>query len=230
MTIRIEHSDSQLVEEITLTKPDGTEDRLVFQCVINGQKTTNLLNGMEVSGCSRWEGDELIIESWIKSGQRERYFCDCWSLSADGRNLTMEHRNDDLAGQIVVLERTAEPRLDFFSAIDHVQLAMPEGQEGKAREFFIGVLGMRELTKPANLAARGGCWFESGGVQIHLGVERDFRPALKAHPALRCRNYDDLLRRLAGHGVARQDDDNIPGARRCHIADPFGNRIELIAE
>ena len=230
IVIRIDHSESQLVEEMTVTELDGTEDRLVFQCLINTQKTINLLNGVEIPGRARWEGAELIIESWMKFGQRESYFCDCWSLSPDGQMLTMEHRNDDLAGQITVLERTARPRIEFLTAIDHVQLAMPEGEEAKAREFFAGVLGMREVPKPEKLAARGGCWFESGGVRIHAGVERDFRPARKAHPALRCSNFDELLLRLAARGIPRQDDDSIPGTRRCHIADPFGNRIELIAE
>src|SRR5207248_10139171 len=63
---------------------------------------------------------------------------------------------------------------------------MPAGQEEAARSFYCGILGMREIPKPAELVIRGGCWFESGGVQIHLGVENDFRPAKKAHPALRC--------------------------------------------
>jgi catechol 2,3-dioxygenase-like lactoylglutathione lyase family enzyme len=115
-----------------------------------------------------------------------------------------------------------------FLAIDHVQLAMPPGNEEKARAFFAGVLGMREVTKPAELARRGGCWFQSGAVQIHLGVEQDFRPAKKAHPALRCRNYDALLAAFATAGVATEEANDIPGVRRCHIHDPFGNRIELV--
>jgi catechol 2,3-dioxygenase-like lactoylglutathione lyase family enzyme len=117
-----------------------------------------------------------------------------------------------------------------LTAIDHVQLAMPRGEEEKARAFFVGVLGMRELTKPPVLAARGGCWFTSGGVQLHLGVEADFRPARKAHPALRCRDYDALVGRIRAAGVSVTDDDALDGVRRCYIADPFGNRIELIAE
>jgi len=116
-----------------------------------------------------------------------------------------------------------------FTAIDHVQLAMPAGGEETARHFYRDVLGMRELQKPAELAKRGGCWFESDGVQIHLGVEVDFRPAKKAHPALRCSDYDGLTSRLRGAGREVKDDDNIPGVRRCHVDDPFGNRIELVA-
>ena len=118
---------------------------------------------------------------------------------------------------------------DPFSAIDHVQLAMPAGGEERARAFYGALLGLIEMTKPPELAARGGYWFASGSVQIHLGVEADFRPARKAHPALRCIDYDGLKARLRAAGVEIKDDATIPGVRRCHISDPFGNRIELIS-
>lgn len=117
-----------------------------------------------------------------------------------------------------------------FSAIDHVQLAMPADGEEQARAFYVTLLGMREVAKPPQLATRGGCWFECGPVQIHLGVEADFRPARKAHTALRCFDYGALLARLQDAGIAVTPDNNIPGVERCHIADPFGNRIELIRE
>ena len=115
-----------------------------------------------------------------------------------------------------------------FSDIDHVQLAMPAGEEDLARGFYGSLLGMAELPKPAELAKRGGCWFGSGAVQIHLGVEQDFKPARKAHPALLCTDYDALVARLRGAGVEVRDDTTIPGVRRAHISDPFGNRIELV--
>jgi catechol 2,3-dioxygenase-like lactoylglutathione lyase family enzyme len=115
-----------------------------------------------------------------------------------------------------------------FTAIDHVQLAMPPGEEEKARTFYGGLLGMTEVPKPPELAKRGGCWFESGDVQIHVGVENDFRAAKKAHPALRCRDYSSLVVRLREAGVAVNEPDDIPGVRRCHMHDPFGNRIELV--
>jgi hypothetical protein len=88
---------------------------------------------------------------------------------------------------------------------------------------------MVEMAKPPELAKRGGCWFGSGGVHLHLGVERDFRPAKKAHPALRCRDYEAVISRLRAARAEAQEDGIIPGVRRCHIFDPFGNRIELIA-
>ena len=116
-----------------------------------------------------------------------------------------------------------------FVEIDHVQLAMPTGGEEAARRFFGDLLGMREITKPPELARSGGCWFASGDVQLHLGVEVDFRPARKAHPALRCRDYAQFLTHLRRHGVEVSEVDDIPGVRRCHIFDPFGNRIELVA-
>src|SRR5262249_28027088 len=130
-------------------------------------------------------------------------------------------RGNVVLGEKIVL---AHP----FSAIDHVQLAMPAGKEDAARTFYCNLLGMTEIPKPAELAKRGGCWFASGVVQLHLGVEADFRPAKKAHPALRCPDYDTLILRLRAAGAELKEDENIPGVRRCHIFDPFGNRIELI--
>jgi catechol 2,3-dioxygenase-like lactoylglutathione lyase family enzyme len=116
-----------------------------------------------------------------------------------------------------------------FVAIDHAQLAMPADGETLARTFYRDLLGMVEVPKPAELAKRGGCWFASGGVQLHLGVEADFHPAKKAHPALRCSDYQELILRLRAAGVEVKEDERIPGVRRCHVFDPFGNRLELIA-
>jgi catechol 2,3-dioxygenase-like lactoylglutathione lyase family enzyme len=116
----------------------------------------------------------------------------------------------------------------LFIAIDHVQLTMPPGEEQKARAFYGELLGMAEQPKPMELAKRGGCWFESGGVQLHLGVESDFRPAKKAHPALRCRDYAGLLQRLRRAGIEVNEPGDIAGVSRCHVHDPFGNRIEII--
>lgn len=118
--------------------------------------------------------------------------------------------------------------MTFLSAIDHVQLAMPKGEEAKARAFYGGVLGMVELEEPPVLATRGGCWFASGAAQIHLGVEADFRPAKKAHPALTTAQGGALRQRLAAAGYPVIDDDAIPGATRFYTADCFGNRIELV--
>lgn len=106
---------------------------------------------------------------------------------------------------------------------------MPPGEEERARSFYRDLLRMEEMAKPPELAKRGGCWFVSGAVQIHLGVEGDFRAAKKAHPAVRCRDYDGLISRLRAVGIEIAEDDNIPGVQRCHVCDPFGNRIELIA-
>jgi catechol 2,3-dioxygenase-like lactoylglutathione lyase family enzyme len=116
-----------------------------------------------------------------------------------------------------------------FVALDHVQLAIPRGGEPLARRFYVELLGLVEVQRPPALAVRGGGWFESGDVRIHLGVEDDFRPARKAHPALRCRDYAGLLARLAAAGVEVRPALEVPGVMRCHVDDPFGNRIELIA-
>lgn len=106
---------------------------------------------------------------------------------------------------------------------------MPAGEEVAARSFYSGILGMKEIPKAAELALRGGCWFESGGVKIHLGVEADFQPAKKAHPALRCANYDALIAKLRAAGIRVSEAHEIHGVERCHIHDVFGNRLELIA-
>jgi catechol 2,3-dioxygenase-like lactoylglutathione lyase family enzyme len=115
-----------------------------------------------------------------------------------------------------------------FATIDHVQLAMPPGQEPEAERFYRDVLGFDLVEKPPAMAARGGRWFEQGGVKIHLGVEEDFRPARKAHPALVVRPFDDLLDRLADAEVEVRWAHEGPGRRRAHVDDCFGNRLELI--
>jgi len=108
--------------------------------------------------------------------------------------------------------------------IEHVQLAMPPGGEGAARAFYTGLLGIPERAKPGHLAARGGCWFEDGPLKLHLGVEADFRAARKAHPGLLVDDLAALAQRLGQAGVAVDWD----GPDHCYVADPFGNRIELI--
>jgi catechol 2,3-dioxygenase-like lactoylglutathione lyase family enzyme len=112
--------------------------------------------------------------------------------------------------------------------IDHVQLAMPAGGEDDARAFYDGVLGIPEKPKPPHLAARGGCWFAAAGVELHLGVEDGFRPARKAHPALLVDDLAALVRRLGEAGVDVVEDEPLPGYDRVYVADPFGNRLELL--
>ena len=114
--------------------------------------------------------------------------------------------------------------------IDHVQLAMPPGGEDAARGFYRDLLGMSEEAKPGELAARGGCWFRSGAVRLHLGVEADFRPARKAHPALRVSGFEALVEALLGAGCAVREDGAFEGSARVYVEDPFGNRLELIAD
>lgn len=117
--------------------------------------------------------------------------------------------------------------MDFnIIALDHVQLAMPPEREPEAERFYVGLLGFERVPKP--LEAKGGCWFRAGSVQLHLGVERDFRPAKKAHPALIVSGLDALCAKLQSSGIAVRADDELPGVRRCFVDDPFGNRIELI--
>jgi catechol 2,3-dioxygenase-like lactoylglutathione lyase family enzyme len=116
----------------------------------------------------------------------------------------------------------------MLAGIDHVQLAAPPGCEAAARRFFGELLGLEELEKPEPLRARGGVWFRVGGQQLHVGVEDPFAPARKAHPAFAVARYDELLERLRAASVAVTEDDSIPGLRRCFVADPWENRIELL--
>ncbi|MFS4096195.1 VOC family protein [Streptomyces sp. AF1A] len=113
-------------------------------------------------------------------------------------------------------------------AVDHVQLAAPPGSEDTLRSYYAGVLGMTEVPKPPALAARGGCWFEAGSVQLHLGIEADFRPARKAHPGLRVRGIEAYAARLAAKGAEVTWDDGLPGHRRFYSQDPVGNRLEFL--
>jgi catechol 2,3-dioxygenase-like lactoylglutathione lyase family enzyme len=112
--------------------------------------------------------------------------------------------------------------------LHHVQLAAPPGSEELLRHFYGTVLGMTEVTKPPMLAARGGAWFRSEALGLHLGIEDEFRPARKAHPGIIVTDIDAVVRRLGDHGVAVKWDDNFPGFRRCHLADPHGNRLEFL--
>jgi catechol 2,3-dioxygenase-like lactoylglutathione lyase family enzyme len=112
--------------------------------------------------------------------------------------------------------------------LDHVQLAMPAGGEAVAEAFYVGLLGFTRLPKPVPLARRGGCWFASGPAALHLGVEADFRPARKAHPALGVRNLPALSDRLRRAGVEVRPNEDQPEGAGCYVDDPFGNRIELI--
>jgi catechol 2,3-dioxygenase-like lactoylglutathione lyase family enzyme len=116
-----------------------------------------------------------------------------------------------------------------LAGVDHVQLAAPPGCEAAARRFFGELLGLDEVEKPEALRPRGGVWFRVGAQQLHVGVEADFAPARKAHPAFSVTRYDELRTRLRGAGVDVVDDESIPGARRCYVADPWGNRLELVS-
>ena len=113
--------------------------------------------------------------------------------------------------------------------LDHVQLAMPKGGEERARGFYAGLLRIPEVAKPAALAGRGGAWSESGDLKVHLGVDPEFRAARKAHPAFLVRGLPELVARLRAAGVEVVEDDAPEPGARVYVADPFGNRLELVA-
>ncbi|MFD8692501.1 VOC family protein [Streptomyces sp. NPDC059651] len=116
----------------------------------------------------------------------------------------------------------------MIAAVDHVQLAAPAGSEEALRAYYVRILGMTEIPKPPVLAARGGCWFQAGPVQLHLGVEAEFRPARKAHPGLRVRDIEAYAARLAERGAEVRWDGDLPGHRRFFSHDPVGNRLEFL--
>jgi catechol 2,3-dioxygenase-like lactoylglutathione lyase family enzyme len=117
-----------------------------------------------------------------------------------------------------------------FIGIDHVQLAAPEGCEPEARKFFTGILGWVEIPKPESLKKRGGVWFQCGTHQIHIGVQKDFVPAVKAHPAFQVRHIDELRAYLIENNVQVIDDEarSDEGVKRFYLNDPFGNRLEFL--
>lgn len=114
--------------------------------------------------------------------------------------------------------------------LDHIQLAMPKGDEEKARSFFCGVLGMVEDVKPYPLNERGGCWFRGGSIILHIGVEEDFVPQKKAHPAFLVSNFKELENKLKEEGYVVVSDEALPNRSRFYSSDPFGNRLEFIKE
>jgi len=118
----------------------------------------------------------------------------------------------------------------LLTGIDHVQVAAPKGCEQQAREFYAHLLGMEEIEKPEALRSRGGCWFRVGSQQLHVGVEQDFRPARKAHPAFAVKDIDKLAATLDNAGIRCTWYDGVPGARRFHAHDPWGNRLEFTGQ
>lgn len=112
--------------------------------------------------------------------------------------------------------------------LHHVQLAMPPGEEDAAARFYGGILGLTQVAKPPELAPRGGVWFRDETLEVHLGVEEPFSPTRKAHPAFLVHDLPALRERIELAGYHVTDDVPLEGYHRCHVRDPFGNRLELI--
>jgi RNAse (barnase) inhibitor barstar len=151
-------------------------------------------------------------------------------LDADVRTTAVEimtERFVDGADLLIVDDVVAPPQPDF--ALDHVQVAIPEGGEDTARDYWVGLVGLAEITKPMALARRGGVWLTGDALNLHLGTQRGFQPATQAHPAIMVRDYDTLVERLRAAGRDITPAGDSPDTRRFHTDDPFGNRIEFIA-
>ncbi|MDP9327705.1 MAG: VOC family protein [Actinomycetota bacterium] len=112
--------------------------------------------------------------------------------------------------------------------IHHVQLAMPDGEDADAVAFYADTLGLIQVPRPEALSPRGGVWFVSGDLEVHLGVEDQFRPAVKAHPAILVKGLGKIRTRIEDAGYKISDTVQIEGFDRVYVRDPFGNRLELI--
>jgi catechol 2,3-dioxygenase-like lactoylglutathione lyase family enzyme len=155
------------------------------------------------------------VAEWLRSGLQNRLH-----QFNSGRGL--HHQHFDSVAPI------PEPEAMRVRRLDHVLLAMPAGRESDARKFYGDILGIPEARKPAELAARGGCWFEDGELKLHLGVEKNFAPARKAHPAFLVEDLAGLTAVLTAAGYAIAYDKPLEGYDRIFVDDPFGNRIELM--
>ena len=113
-------------------------------------------------------------------------------------------------------------------SVHHVQIAIPVGGEDEARAFYGDVLGLEEVPKPTALAARGGAWFRNDHLELHVGIDPDFRPATKAHPGFLVDDLEGMASRISDAGLQVHPDSLFPGFRRFYVEDPFGNRIEFL--
>jgi len=115
-----------------------------------------------------------------------------------------------------------------IEGIEHIQIAMPAGQEAAARTFYSVLLEIPEVPKPPGPTQHGGVWFGNGRVKVHLGIDPDFRPARKADPGLLVRDLGELLHKLRQAGIEVVQAEPWPGYNHVYVADPFGNRLELM--
>ncbi len=192
--------------------------------------------------CGRMLPDGLLyVNSWVDGCDVDRCFQLMETNDPTLFDVWTSNWSDLATFEIVVVVTSAQaaratlgrqppapPPVARVAHIDHVQLAMPVDCEAQAIALYEGLLGIPNVPKPGELAVRGGCWFEDGGLRIDLGVEADFRPAKKAHPALRVVGLRELVQRLRSHGLDVRDDEILPGHQRVYVDDPFGNRIELL--
>lgn len=203
---------------------------------------------------ARSERDALRLDAERIGVPAELHFLDVpieilWER-IERRHLEMRHGSraptpEDLESWVAAFEPPTEEEYALFArplaiseldimpevmvrALHHVQLAMPAGGEAQAEDFYGGILGLTRVAKPPHLEVRGGCWFEDEGVRVHLGVEADFRPARKAHPAFMVEDLDALGTAFQEAGVDVVTDEPLAGFKRFYVSDPFGNRLEFL--
>jgi catechol 2,3-dioxygenase-like lactoylglutathione lyase family enzyme len=209
---------------------DATSEKL-FELFAETDRETirGLLKGVGFPG-SQQGTDRIHSDILLLSGGDMARFARALEVAkADPRDLFMaaEYGRPGYVFKDAVSERASRIVVSAVR-IDHIQIAAPEGCEGAARQFYGEVLGMEELEKLTELRERGGCWFQCGSQQVHIGVERDFRPAKKAHPAFMIDDLDALREFLVKCGANVTDDDSLPGTRRFYAEDPWGNRLEFV--
>ncbi len=180
---------------------------------------------------ANWDAFEESLTEFVSSSKPVLVvWTGASDLDPEDRDTALEIMTDRFeqgADLLIVDDVTAAAQPDF--ALDHVQLAIPEGGESVARHFWVDVVGLIETPKPLALAGSGGLWLSGEALNLHLGIWKQFQPAAQAHPAIMVRDFDALVARLrtAGHDVEFSPD--VPDVRRFHTDDPFGNRLEFIA-
>jgi hypothetical protein len=113
MIAKIDHREPRLIQTVVVIDANGRRQQLTFTFTTSGEESVNRVGQGEMRTRASWEGEELLIESWLAVGGHTSVFRDYWLLSNAGDTLTMEHRDDSLAGQVAVPARAPEAQVEF---------------------------------------------------------------------------------------------------------------------